>query len=192
MVQAFSPRALSHAGLRLHFAAKARHYPVHAHDCVSIPPALTAPAEAEGTPAIFRELHGDRHAPPATVHAPLIAPSGRHGPKCGIAGTPTLPSESPAHSADIVVEPLQNYMGIPISNGLLLHHLTSPQPMSISRHRALNYSSSALIVYSPADISQLTCRMFGLQHTWQSSTYCWRVPAEESMLVSFHSPHPAH
>ena len=55
-----------------------------------------------------------------------------------------------------------------------------------------SYSSSALIVYSPADMSQLTCRMLGLQHTWQSSTYCWRIPAEESTLVSFHSPHPAH
>jgi hypothetical protein len=34
--------------------------------------------------------------------------------------------------------------------------------------------------------------MLGLQQTWQSSTYCWRIPAEESTLVSFHSPHPAH
>ena len=57
---------------------------------------------------------------------------------------------------------------------------------------ASSYSNSALMVYSPADMSQLTCRMFGLQHTWQSSTYCCRAPAEESTLVSFHSPHPAH
>jgi hypothetical protein len=58
--------------------------------------------------------------------------------------------------------------------------------------QCFSYSNSALIVYSPVDISQPTCRMLGLQHTWQSSTYCWRIPAEESTLVSFHSPHPAH
>ena len=63
---------------------------------------------------------------------------------------------------------------------------------SAKKLKSPNYSSSALIVYSPAEMSQLTCRIFGLQHTWQSSTYCWRIPAEESMLVSFHSPHPAH
>lgn len=55
-----------------------------------------------------------------------------------------------------------------------------------------NYSSSALIVYSAADLSQLKWRMLGLQHTWQSSTYSWCVPAEESTVVSFHSPQPAH
>jgi hypothetical protein len=41
-------------------------------------------------------------------------------------------------------------------------------------------------------MSQLTRSKFGLQHTWQSSIYSWRVPADESTLVSFHSPHPAH
>src|SRR6476661_5883989 len=46
-----------------------------------------------------------------------------------------------------------------------LHHLIPHQAMSISRHSALNYSRSALIVYSPAELSQVTCNMFGLQHT---------------------------
>jgi len=72
-----------------------------------------------------------------------------------------------------------------------LHHLISPAKDWLTAY-AFNYSSSALIVYSPAEMSQFTCRMFGLQQTWQSSTYCWRIPAEESTLVSFHSPHPAH
>lgn len=63
---------------------------------------------------------------------------------------------------------------------------------SAKRLKSSCYSSSALMVYSPADMSQLTCRILGLQHTWQSSRYSWRVPAEESTLVSFHSPHPAH
>jgi hypothetical protein len=58
--------------------------------------------------------------------------------------------------------------------------------------RLRDYSSSELIMYSPAEMSQLTCKMFGLQQTWQSSAYCWRIPAEKSMLISFHSPHPAH
>ncbi|HZE25268.1 MAG TPA: hypothetical protein VE054_14825, partial [Blattabacteriaceae bacterium] len=38
----------------------------------------------------------------------------RHGPKFGIAGTPMLPPEAPARSADIVVAPLQSYTGTPI------------------------------------------------------------------------------
>jgi len=49
-----------------------------------------------------------------------------------------------------------------------------------------------VIVYSPAEMSQITCRILGRQQIWQSSIYSCFEPAEESMLVSFHSPHPAH
>jgi Xaa-Pro dipeptidase len=31
-----------------------------------------------------------------------------------------------------------------------------------------------------------------LQHTWQSSTYFWNLPADASTVISFHSPQPAH
>ena len=55
-------------------------------------------------PAIFRELPGDRRAPPATVREPLVAPSGRHGPASGIAGTLMRQAESPAHSEDIFAQ----------------------------------------------------------------------------------------
>jgi hypothetical protein len=54
------------------------------------------------------------------------------------------------------------------------------------------YSNSAEIVYAASDMSQVTLRTLGLQQTWQSSTYVCFVPAEESTIVSFHSPHPAH
>src|SRR6476646_11733849 len=91
----------------------------HAHGCVSTQPVPTARVEAEGTPAISRALPEDRHAPRATVHAPPVVPSGRHGRACGIADTLTRLKEFPAHSADTVFAPLQNYTGTRISKSLL-------------------------------------------------------------------------
>ena len=53
-------------------------------------------------------------------------------------------------------------------------------------------SSSAVMVYSAAEVSQRTVRTLGLQQTWQSSTYCWREPPDSSTVVSIHSKQPAH
>ena len=80
---------------------------IQPHGCVSTQPALTSLAEAAGTPAIFRERPGSRHAPPAIWRAQPIAPSGHHGLMSGIADTPMRPPESLVHTADIVVAPLQ-------------------------------------------------------------------------------------
>src|SRR6201999_2585471 len=53
-------------------------------------------------------------------------------------------------------------------------------------------SSSLLAKYSPSEESHATERRFGLQQTWQSSTYRCRPPADSSTTISFHSPQPAH
>jgi hypothetical protein len=53
-------------------------------------------------------------------------------------------------------------------------------------------SSSAWIANPLSAALQRISSRLGLQQTWQSSTYCWRPPADSSTKVSFHSPHPAH
>src|SRR5512140_3217683 len=55
-----------------------------------------------------------------------------------------------------------------------------------------SYSSSAEMRNWSRSASHQTLRTLGLQHTWQSSTYDWRLPAEGSTEVSFHSPQEAH
>jgi hypothetical protein len=56
--------------------------------------------------------------------------------------------------------------------------------------RSIRHSSSASILHSSPSYS--TRSTFGLQQTWQSSTYCWRLPMDTSTEVSFHWPQPAH
>ena len=60
------------------------------------------------------------------------------------------------------------------------------------RRSGAQLSSSARMLYAPSPCSHRMSSTFGLQHTWQSSTYCCRPPADSSTAVSFHSPHPAH
>src|SRR3954464_6395424 len=53
-------------------------------------------------------------------------------------------------------------------------------------------SNAAVTTYSSISRSKVIFSRFGLQQTWQSSTYCCAEPPPSSTLMSFHSPQPAH